>query len=81
LSALSTGCYLFFIFLLGPDHPLLTVFGYSATTLFREDVGIVFAGIVAPTMAVLFGIISCMIGVFRNGKPRHSDLALRTRIP
>jgi len=76
LSALSTGCYIFFIFQLGPDHPLLTVFGYSATTLFREDVGIVYAGIVAPTMAVLFGIISClMIGVLGNGKPRHSVIS------
>lgn len=59
LSAFSTGCYLSLVFWLGPDSPMLTIFGYAAANLFREDMGAVYAIVVAPIMAILSGVISC----------------------
>lgn len=77
LSGISTGCYIALILLLGPDHPILTMFGSSASDLFREDVGIIFAVIIAPTMAILSGLVPCAMLMLVRGRKVRDVMVLR----
>jgi hypothetical protein len=51
------GCYAALIDWLGPDSPVVTVFGFSASRIFREDALPLFAFLCVPVMACASGAL------------------------
>lgn len=57
VTAASLFGYTYAIVRLGPDGPLLTMWGFAARVIFAEDAWVIFAWWVVPVTAVLSGTI------------------------
>jgi hypothetical protein len=61
LTFLAVGFYAWLINVeLGPDHPVLSIFGYATRAMFADDNGIVYLMFVTPLIAIASGCVNSL---------------------
>ena len=74
LSLAILTCYAWLInSVVGPDHPMLTIFGAGTRDMFADDAGIVYSLIEIPVMSIVSGLGCFLMLVLVRGGVRVGD--------